>query len=67
MTRSTENRDWTRYAKETTDNFVFGVRGITQYEQSREYRPRLMKVEGRNMKEESRRERSALNEQEQGR
>jgi hypothetical protein len=61
------NRDWARYAQETTDRFVFGIRGITQYEQSREYRPRLMKVEGRDSGEEWRSKRSAANEQEQGR
>jgi hypothetical protein len=50
------NRNWGRYAQETTDRFVFGVRGMAQYERSREYRPRLMKVEGRDWKEESKRE-----------
>ena len=51
------NRNWARYAAETTDGFVFGVRGVAQYERSREYRPRLMKVEGRDLREEARRER----------
>jgi hypothetical protein len=61
------NRNWTRYAAETADGFVFGVRGMAQYERSREYRPRLMKVEGRDIREESRRERERSAAQEQGR
>jgi hypothetical protein len=61
------NRSWTRYAAETTNGFVFGVRGMTQYERSREYRPRLMKVEGRDIREEFRRERERSLEREQGR
>jgi hypothetical protein len=48
------NRNWSRYARETTDKFVFGLRGIEQYEHAREYRPRLMKVEGRDAREEAR-------------
>jgi hypothetical protein len=51
------NKDWSKYAAETADNFVFGLRGLSQYESAREYRPRLMKIEGRDMREESRRER----------
>lgn len=50
--RKYKSRDWNRYAQETTEKFVFGVRGISQYEKSREYRPHLFKVEGRNMLEE---------------
>jgi hypothetical protein len=63
------NRDWARYAVETTDNFVFGLRGLSQYESAREYRPRLFKVEGRNIRDEARRdlERNQESEQEQGR
>jgi hypothetical protein len=56
------NKNWRNYAAETADGFVFGVRGITQYEKTREYRPRLMKIEGRNVIEESRRERERRNE-----
>jgi hypothetical protein len=57
------NRNWARYARETADRFVFGVRGLSQYEKSREYRPRLMKVEGRNPGEEARYERELRTEQ----
>ncbi|MDR1649180.1 MAG: relaxase/mobilization nuclease domain-containing protein [Synergistaceae bacterium] len=51
-----KNKDWPRYARETADNFVFGLRGLSQYESARKYRPRLMKLEGRDFREEARRE-----------
>jgi hypothetical protein len=51
-----KNKDWPRYARETADNFVFGLRGLSQYESARKYRPRLMKLEGRDAREEARRE-----------
>lgn len=40
-------RDWSRYARETTENYVFGVRGLSQYEKALEYRPYYLKLEGR--------------------
>ncbi|GHV30720.1 hypothetical protein FACS1894167_12010 [Synergistales bacterium] len=64
------SRDWWRYARETTGNFVFGLRGLSQYEQSVKYRPRLMKIEGRDSKEERLREletRAKEAQEEQGR
>ncbi|GHV56641.1 hypothetical protein FACS1894216_20720 [Synergistales bacterium] len=64
------SRDWGRYARETTENFVFGLRGLSQYEQSVKYRPRLMKIEGRDSKEERLREletRAKEAQEEQGR
>ncbi|GHV30691.1 hypothetical protein FACS1894167_11930 [Synergistales bacterium] len=64
------NRDWWRYARETTGNFVFGLRGLSQYEQSVKYRPQLMKIEGRDSKEERLREletRAKEQQEEQGR
>jgi hypothetical protein len=59
-----QNRDWARYARETADNFVFGLRGLSQYESARKYRPRLMKLEGRDAREESRRDYARRTEQE---
>jgi hypothetical protein len=50
------NRNWSGYAAETTNKFVFGLRGIEQYESTRRYRPRLMKVEGRDAMSEKRAE-----------
>jgi hypothetical protein len=41
-------RDWTRYARETTEQFVFGPRGVNQYAQAESYRPYYMNLEGRN-------------------
>ncbi|GHV53260.1 relaxase [Synergistales bacterium] len=64
------SRDWGRYARETTENFVFGLRGLSQYEQSMKYRPRLMKIEGRDSTEERLREletRAKEQQEEQGR
>jgi hypothetical protein len=61
------SRNWKRYARETTENFVFGLRGVRQYEEAREYRPRFMKVEGRSYAEELRRERERASEQAHGR
>jgi hypothetical protein len=48
-------RDWSRYAKETTEKFVFGPRGATQYYKSEEYRAYYMRLENRNSAEEQRR------------
>lgn len=50
------NRDWNRFAKETVEKFVFGSRGATQYAQAEAYRPYYMKLEGRSLAEEQRRE-----------
>jgi hypothetical protein len=44
-------RDWNRYARETTDQFVFGPRGVSQYAQAESYRPYYLSLEGRNAKE----------------
>jgi hypothetical protein len=41
------NRDWSRYAKETTEKFVFGPRGVDQYTQAERFRAYYMKLEGR--------------------
>ncbi|MDR1649900.1 MAG: relaxase/mobilization nuclease domain-containing protein [Synergistaceae bacterium] len=59
-----KNKDWPRYARETADNFAFGLRGLSQYESARKYRPRLMKLEGRDAREEARREYARRSEQE---
>jgi hypothetical protein len=40
------NRDWSRYAKETTENFVFGPRGVNQYSQAEAFRAYYMVLEG---------------------
>jgi hypothetical protein len=42
-------RDWSRYAKETTEKFVFGPRGAGQYYKSEEYRAYYMKLENRDI------------------
>jgi hypothetical protein len=42
------NRDWSRYARETTENFVFGSRGAAQFIKAEPYRPYYMVLEGRN-------------------
>jgi hypothetical protein len=41
------NRDWKRYASETTDKYVFGPRGAVQFEKALDYRPLYMRIEGR--------------------
>jgi hypothetical protein len=41
------NRDWSRYAKETTEQFVFGPRGVDQYSQAETFRAYYMKLESR--------------------
>jgi hypothetical protein len=41
------NRDWRRYAAETTEKYVFGPRGTIQFEKALDYRPLYMKLEGR--------------------
>jgi hypothetical protein len=41
-------RDWSRYAKETVEKFVFGSRGVNQYSQAEAYRAYYMRLEGRN-------------------
>ncbi|MDR1648814.1 MAG: hypothetical protein LBR71_01010, partial [Synergistaceae bacterium] len=51
------NRDWKRYAAETTEKFVFGPRGAVQFEKALDYRPLYMRLEGRDAAEEDRRER----------
>ena len=40
-------RDWARFAKETTENFVFGVRGEVQFNKAEAYRPYFIGIEGR--------------------
>jgi hypothetical protein len=42
------HRDWSRYAKETVEKFVFGSRGVNQYSQAEAYRAYYMRLEGRN-------------------
>lgn len=41
------NRDWHRYAAETTKNFVFGARGTIQYGRAMQHRPHYLRIEGR--------------------
>jgi hypothetical protein len=48
------NRDWRRYAAETTEKYVFGVRGAVQYEKALNYVPLYMKLEGRDAIKEQR-------------
>ena len=47
-------RDWKRFAKETTEKFVFGPRGIVQYGKAEQYRAAFIKAEGRNLAAEER-------------
>jgi hypothetical protein len=41
------NRDWKRYASETTEKYVFGPRGAVQFEKALDYRQYYMRLEGR--------------------
>ncbi len=41
------NRNWKRYAGETTAKFVFGPRGAAQFSGAEPYRPLYMRIEGR--------------------
>ena len=41
------SRDWSRYAKETTEQFVFGPRGVNQYSQAEAFRAYYMQLENR--------------------
>jgi hypothetical protein len=41
------SRDWSRFAKETTEQFVFGPRGVNQYSQAEAFRAYYMKLENR--------------------
>jgi hypothetical protein len=41
------NRDWKRYASETTEKYVFGPRGAIQFEKALDYRALYMRLEGR--------------------
>jgi len=43
------NRDWHRFAVETTEKFIFGPRGAIQHGKAEEYRPLYMKIEGRSI------------------
>jgi hypothetical protein len=43
------NRDWSRFAEETTEKFVFGPRGVNQYSQAEAFRAYYMKVENRDV------------------
>jgi hypothetical protein len=45
-------RDWSRYAKETVEKYVFGQRGAAQYYKTEAYRAYYMKLEGRSLAEE---------------
>jgi hypothetical protein len=49
-------RDWNRYAKETTEKYVFGPRGAAQYSRTEAYRAYYMKLEGRSFVEEQKSE-----------
>jgi hypothetical protein len=54
------NRDWERYAAETTDKFIFGPRGAVQFEKALDYRPLYMRLEGRDSAAEQQAERERL-------
>ena len=54
------NRDWKRYASETTEKYVFGPRGAVQFEKALDYRPLYMRLEGRDAAEEQWAERERL-------
>jgi hypothetical protein len=54
------NRDWKRYAAETTEKYVFGPRGAIQFERALDYRPLYMRLEGRDAIAERRAERERL-------
>jgi hypothetical protein len=54
------NRDWKRYAAETTDKYVFGPRGAVQFEKALDYRPLYMRLEGRDAIAEQQAERERL-------
>jgi hypothetical protein len=41
------SRDWSRFAEETTEKFVFGPRGASQYNQAEAFRAYYMKLENR--------------------
>jgi hypothetical protein len=51
-------RDWSRFAKETTEKFVFGSRGINQYSQAESFRAYYTQLEGRNFTKQNRAERN---------
>jgi hypothetical protein len=54
------NRDWKRYASETTDKYVFGARGAVQFEKALDYRPLYMRLEGRDAIAEAQAERDRM-------
>jgi hypothetical protein len=41
-------RDWSHFAKETAEKFVFGPCGVNQYSQAEAFRAYYLKLEGRN-------------------
>jgi hypothetical protein len=51
-------RDWSRFARETVEKFVFGPRGVSQYSQAETFRAYYMKVEGRIWTKEVRQQRA---------
>ena len=40
-------RNWKLFAHETTEKFVFGTRGVHSFQKAEQYRPYLLKLEGR--------------------
>lgn len=44
-------RNWKLFAHETTEKFVFGVRGEHPFQKAEQYRPYLLKLEGRSKSE----------------
>jgi hypothetical protein len=46
------NRNWHKYAIETTDNFIFGSRGHEAFTNAEGFEPYFLKIEGRSYKEE---------------
>jgi len=61
------NRNWKRYAAETTEKYVFGARGAIQYEKALNYVPLYMKLEGRDMSQTERTEESKQKQERKGR
>ena len=49
FTEKYRNRDWSRYAAETTGNYVYGPRGAIQYGKAQPYLPLYLRLEGRSM------------------
>ena len=49
-------RNWRTFSSDTTEKFVFGARGEFQYRKAEQYRPYLLKLEGRGRQTQKNRE-----------